>query len=730
MGFYDIPDSLEKDIADYEALTAEFTDGKINKAKMKAARVPMGVYEQRKDGTYMVRARIAGGDISPLQLKGLVAIAQKYTSKPFHLTTRQELQFHDIALADTHKIMKELREIGLSTRGGGGNTVRNITGSFDEGIDAQEAFSVSPYIRALTGRMIAEPDSWVLPRKFKIAFSGSSRDTALAALNDLGFIAKKNEKGEKGFMVYIAGGMGTKPAIGTLLYEFAPHTEVYNITRAAKQLFDMHGNRKNKHAARLRFVLYRLGKDEFIKLFEKILAEVRDKKHPVLQLKGLKPPDKGYVMIPVFLGDLSFEIAGKIAGIAAKYGEETIRLTPGQNIMFRNLPEKDAHIISDELAKTGVINEDSAIFDSAVVCAGAATCRLGICLSRGLIKAAKEKWEEKRSMLDKTGDVIIRISGCPNTCGQHMIADIGFYGAAKRHEGRLAPAYYVMAGGVLGAGKTKFARQKGVIFARNAPDFLLELLEHAQGNRKEGESFAGYIEREGGKKIDQLLEKYNAPKQTAAVDIYTDWHAEKEFSLADRMEGECSAGVFDLIDYDFTAAENSLAKGDAEGAVAAASRALLITKGLEAKTGEEAVRLFNENFIGKHMPADYAGVAADFLSHAAISPERALEFLKEVKKLYNSMDNSLRFPEIAAAGPGVGAEKTEFRDFRGVKCPMNFVKTKLVLEGMKAGEKLEILLDDGEPIENVPASLKNEGHEILNMDKRDSFWSVLIKKGG
>lgn len=726
MGFYDIPETLSKDIDDYEALVTEFTAGKITKPKMKSARVPMGVYEQRKDGTYMVRVRVAGGDISPLQLKGIITIARKYTSKPFHLTTRQEIQFHDIALNDTYKIMRELREIGLSTRGGGGNTVRNITGSFDEGIDTREVFSVTPYVRALTGRMIAEPDSWVLPRKYKVAFSGSAKDTALATVNDLGFIAKKNEKGEKGFEVYIAGGMGGKPAIGTLLYDFAVHTEVYNIAKAGKQLFDLHGNRKNKHAARLRFVLYRLGKDAFLELFEKILGEVRAKNYPALDLKESPAHKKGHVFIPVFLGDLSFENAGIIADIAGQYGEETLRLTPGQDIMLRNLEEHEVKEAFDALVKAGIAGKDGKIFDSAVVCAGASTCRLGICLSRGLIAAVKEKWENKKLKFNRVQDVLIRISGCPNTCGGHIIADIGFYGAAKRHEDRLAPAYYVMAGGVIGAGKTKFAQQKGVIFAKYAPDFLLELLEHADENRKDGEAFADYIERSGNAHIELLLKKYDSLKNGSG--IYTDWNAEKEFSIADKMEGECSAGVFDLIDYDFTEAESALAKGDGNAAVAAASRALLITKGLEAGTGRDAVKLFSENFIGKHLPAESGAVAADYLGNKTISLESAERFFKEVKKLYDAMDNSLRFPEVAAAVKESPAEKTEFRDFRGVKCPMNFVKTKLVLETLKTGDLLEILLDDGEPIENVSASLKNEGHTIVKQERNGNFWFVLIRK--
>src|SRR3989339_1290783 len=204
MSFYKLPESLDSEIKEYEKLVKEYKAGKLAAVKMKAYRVPFGVYEQREPETYMCRIRLPGGAITPEQLIGVAEISEKYSDRPLHFTTREEVQIHHVTLEDTVSIIKELKELGLSTRGGGGNTIRNILGDGSSEVD--------PYIQALTSRLIAEQDSWSLPRKLKIAFSGDASDRGLATCNDLGFIFKiKN--GTKGFSVYIAGGMGSKPQV-------------------------------------------------------------------------------------------------------------------------------------------------------------------------------------------------------------------------------------------------------------------------------------------------------------------------------------------------------------------------------------------------------------------------------------------------------------------------------------------------------------------------------------
>ena len=233
---YKIPPQLDEEIGQLEALIAKFRAGAIAPIELKVHRVPFGVYEQREADTYMVRIRCVAGIVTPGQLEKVAAIAARYGVGDLHLTSRQELQIHYVKLDDLVAVIRQLKEAGLSTRGGGGNTVRNIAAQDDAGIDPLEVFDVTPYAAALTTRLIAENDSWNLPRKYKIAFSGSEHDKGQATLADLGFIARIVD-GKKGFRVHVAGGLGVRSAVGNLLFDFVDDTQVYPIAKAVKDLF-------------------------------------------------------------------------------------------------------------------------------------------------------------------------------------------------------------------------------------------------------------------------------------------------------------------------------------------------------------------------------------------------------------------------------------------------------------------------------------------------------------
>ena len=265
--FYRIPANLPSEIAELEGQIASFQAGTLDAGALKARRVPFGCYEQRKDGAFMLRIRATGGAITPAQLAAIARAAIQFGSGFIHITTREEFQIHDLALGDVIAAMRALLAAGLSTRGGGGNTVRNIMVSPGAGIDRDEVFDPSPCAFALTTRLIAEGDSWLMPRKLKITFSNSPADTAFAQFNDLGFIACLRD-GERGFRVYVAGGFGGKPSVGHLLHDFIPVADVYRVAEAVKRLFYKHGNRKNRNAARLRFLWSSLGEERFRELYE------------------------------------------------------------------------------------------------------------------------------------------------------------------------------------------------------------------------------------------------------------------------------------------------------------------------------------------------------------------------------------------------------------------------------------------------------------------------------
>ncbi|MCK5504577.1 MAG: nitrite/sulfite reductase, partial [Thermodesulfovibrionia bacterium] len=304
---YKLPVTLKVEIDHYGTLIDEYQAGKIEQVKFRSVRVPMGIYEQRKDETYMVRIRCTAGYISPMQLKQVALIARRYNASIVHITTRQELQIQNVELDKTLHILYDLYDTGLASRGGGGNTVRNIMASVNAGVTLDEVFDVTPYAVALTNKLIAEPDSWTLPRKFKISFSGSDKDDAYAAFNDLGFIARIN-KGKRGFKVYIGGSLGAKAMVGHVLFDFAPVDDIYYITDAVKQLFSRYGNRRNKHKARLRFIFYKLGKEKVFELFYTIFNEIKQTKDLPFEIDKQETPKVAHKLKPELFSSQEFEI--------------------------------------------------------------------------------------------------------------------------------------------------------------------------------------------------------------------------------------------------------------------------------------------------------------------------------------------------------------------------------------------------------------------------------------
>ncbi|KKK98907.1 hypothetical protein LCGC14_2638060, partial [marine sediment metagenome] len=450
---YKLPETLSGEIDHYGTQIDEYLAGEIDPVKFKSVRVPMGIYEQRKDGTYMVRVRCVGGYISPWQLNQVALIARKYEASVVHITTRQELQIQKVELDKTLLIVQDLFEAGLASRGGGGNTVRNIMASVDAGIARDEVFDVTPYAVALTNKLIAEPDSWALPRKFKVSFSGSEKDNAYAAFNDLGFIARiKN--GKRGFKVYIGGSLGAKAMVGYVLFDFAPADDLYYITDAVKKLFSRYGNRRNKHKARLRFVFYKLGKEKVFELFHQIYNEIRKTENLPFEIEKLDFPtvvhqlkpellssqefktwEKRYVIeqkqndllsiiIPVDHGNIDCDKLIKIAEFIQQFGDDVLRFSMRQNIHLRNIPSQYLGNVYNFLSKLEISIHEPFLLNSLVSCTGSDTCRLGICMAKGALSSIRKELGKNNLPLDDLNDLNINISGCPNSCGQHKAADL------------------------------------------------------------------------------------------------------------------------------------------------------------------------------------------------------------------------------------------------------------------------------------------------------------------
>ncbi len=781
---YELPPTLEAELDDLEAQIHRYKKGKITPRELIARRVPFGVYAQRKEDTYMIRIRVPGGCVTPFQLKTVAKLAGKFGNNSIHITTRQGLQIHDITLQDLVPVIRKLRDVGLTTRGGGGNTVRNITASWDAGISPGEVFDITPYAISLTNRLIAEPDSWLVPRKFKISFSNSADDNSNATFNDLGFLAYA-KNGQKGFRVYVAGGMGLKPQVGNLLHDFIPPEETYLVAEAVKQLFSRFGNRKNKHAARLRFLWNKLGREKFVALYHQELDRLKKAQvepfvvanldnspeanisiepieisSPDFELwkqryvKEQKQPELYSILIPIFLGILQSDRAVELADFLSSFGENVIRCTIQQNIGIRNIPKKYLGNVYKAATATTGLSTRPKFMANYIACTGAERCALGICLSRNALKSIDAKLQQSALNLDRISDIKLHISGCPDTCGLHATADLGFFGVAARKNQVMYPAYTILAGSITQEGHSRLARKIDKVNARDLPDFVADFLSMYLSKKDDYASFAAYIDDSGESDIKALCNNYrDIPDFNDDKNYYFDWGAKEIFSVVGMGVGECSAGLFDLINVDRDIIKKQQIQvqsmvdeeniGEALYKITlSTARMLLITRGVEARSDREVFDEFNKHFIngglvdGRFRTLITAGQRRDFEKLRKLK-HQVYEMASVMEGLYQSMDDSLQFPAekereskehyLNEQVSGNGNEV--FRDYRGVACPMNFVKVKLDLATMATGQLLKVLLDDGEPIENVPRSVADEGHNIVMQKKEGDYWSVLIRKG-
>jgi len=780
---YTLPNSLEAEIAEFEAVIPQFQAGGINPIRFKSIRVPHGIYEQRGDDIFMARIRCASGYVSPDQLIRVGELTKKY-GKLAHVTTRQELQIHNILIEDTTKVIRGLYEVGLGTRGSGGNTIRNIMGSIDSGTIEDDVFDITPYVVSLTNKMVRESDSWELPRKVKMAFSSSASDTGLAAFNDVGFIAKIKD-GKRGFKVYFGGGYASKPQVGEMLFEFAPEEDLFAIVDAIKILFNKHGNRRNKHKARTRFLFYKYGKEKVFEFFDEAFVrakqdpknkfeltltrqEVRTPSFNPISVAGtafdrwkndnVRPQKQDglvSVYVPFHHGNVAPEKAIKLGKLAKEFGDDTIRCSFRQNFFLRNIPEQYLGNVFQALKELEVEVSTPYFVNNLVSCTGADTCKLGICLSKGALNAVKEEFVSDGS-IDFTAlrDVRVNISGCPNSCGQQNVADLGFFGKAGRN-GEVYPGYNIVAGAKIGEHHSKLAEKITEVNAKDMPKLTKAVLADYAIKKSKYSAFADYLDAEGKALIKELAALFkDIPTINEDKSYYYDWGSDSQFTMVGKHAPECSAGMFDMIDVDKDIIEKTETElATANGTVPhllyrivhSASRMLLVTRGVDAKSETEVFDEFVDKFINVDLVSkDFLELVlkakeADF-SYLATHKEQVLELGKTVRELYKGMDDSLQFKidtdaPVAVKEPSACAadratdEPVKHKDLRGVKCPINFVKTKMELTPMASGDVLEILLDDGAPIENVPRSCQLEGHAILEQRQTDDgYWIVHVRK--
>ncbi|MBX7491525.1 nitrite/sulfite reductase [Helicobacter turcicus] len=569
MSHYVIPNSvLENDFNFLIKSCEDFKNNKINEATFKAIRVPYGIYEQREKNTYMVRLKTHGGQITPHQLLGISRLAQKYANGSLHITTRGGIQLHYVKFENLCIVTKELHTLGLSGRGGGGNCVRGIVGDALSGIAKDDVFDVQPYANALTTKMLGLKDSFNLPRKFKISFSSSQADRATATITDIGFIATKKGN-RKGFIVYLAGGMGSKSRLGHKFLDFLPAKECFLFAQAVKQVFDKYGNRENKHSARLRFLADKIGIEELGRLIEqekqsvkKSLADWEIKitkpsvKLPILENQILPKMTKEenlwwnrfvreqkqtgyfYVKVPLALGDIPYKSAEKLANTLSGANPHCIAFGQNQNLYIRNLNASQMLKLYPILTEFSLQSKQASIFGDMVACTGAATCQLGIARPRGAVLAIEEYLLQQKIDLDKLQDFRIQLSGCPNSCGNHLTANLGFFGKIQRKGGVPYPCYNVVAGGVIEEGKTRFAKKITQIAAFYLPEFIYKVLSRFLKVKGKFKTFEDWVDSSGEAEIVSLAESFgDIPSFEENPKPYYDWSSDELFSVSLKKNG-------------------------------------------------------------------------------------------------------------------------------------------------------------------------------------------------
>jgi len=513
-----LPADLCRDIDAFERDVTAFTTGVLSPADFKQKHVPWGIYEQRRDGAFMVRTRIPGGRL-PVSQASAIALLGRDHGGILHLTTRENLQFHDVAIAQIPDLMRALQAVGVACKFGGGNTPRNVVACPHAGVCPHEVLDVSPFIQAVTDHLLKLPSFPLLPRKFKAAFSGCPADCALAMVTDIGYIATARD-GKAGFSIYGGGGMGGAPRIADRLVDWIPASDAVRAFEALRRIFDRLGDRTNRARARLRFVATKLGAGEFAALFKSELeAVIRDgiPACPAGVTVNTAPSNHAFpesrrdasgmtvfdqcqpglmsVLLQPPLGLLGWRTLLGLADLAERYSAESaLHLTPRQEVLIRSVHVDDLPEVSAVVhALNANLNANSAA-SRIVACTGAATCRLGIVDSRILARALAEALDQAGIPGEILKSFDIRINGCPNCCGWHPVGDIGLSGALQKHDGQTVPSFRIHLGARRGEGQTRFGVLMGVLPANAVPGYVVSVIQDYASNRTRGQSFADYVD--------------------------------------------------------------------------------------------------------------------------------------------------------------------------------------------------------------------------------------------
>jgi sulfite reductase (ferredoxin) len=687
---------VERDILDLERKIALFKEGKIDEEKFRSLRLARGVYGQRQAGVQMVRIKLPYGRVTSAQLRRICKVSEEYSIGRLHITTRQDIQIHYVSLDRTPALWAELERDDVTLREACGNTVRNVTASELAGIDPKEPFDVTPYAEATFQYFLRNPVCQEMGRKFKMAFSSSDEDNALSYLHDLGFIPKLKEiDGEqvRGFKILLGGGLGSQPRHADAVYEFLESDQLIPYIEAVLRVFDRHGERARRHKARMKFLIKDLGLDTFLELVEaekkalpfqsypidfvayEASQSVTNPETPILdselgldyelwkQTNVLPQKQEGYVSIgvKVLLGDFFIAQAIALADLVEKYANDEIRFTLRQNFLIRDVRADLVPFFFQELKKIDLADRGYNSLGDITACPGTDTCNLGIASSTGIARELENVILNEYPHYLKNQDLVIKISGCMNACGQHNMAHIGFQGMSMKVGKVVIPALQVLlGGGNLGDGNGRFADKVTKVPTRRGPDALRLLLSDFEENSQEL-TFLDYYDQKGQLYFYELLKVLSDGSTTSQAD-QIDWGHEEAYAVAVGV-GECAGVVIDLVSTLLLEALEKLDLGKEAledgrwsdsiyhhyAGLINAAKALLLSEDVSTNSYASIISLFDEKFIQTGKIA-LSGTFADKLyqiNQEEPSEEFAKAYARQAMEIY-SLLKTYREEEVNA----------------------------------------------------------------------------------
>jgi sulfite reductase (ferredoxin) len=574
---------LEREFDDFDTESAKFMRGELGETEFIGFRLKQGVYGQRQPDVQMIRVKLPMGGVTPGQLEAFADVVEKYVPlNKGHITTRQNIQLHHVPLPDAAKLIRELSDAGLSSREGCGNTVRNVTGDPWAGVAPDELFDLTPYAGAYVRYFVRHPTTQLMPRKVKTAFEGAAgEDRSLTGIHDIAFIARERD-GERGVEVRVGGGTSIMPRVAPTLYDFVglDDGEYLEVAEAVFRIFDRQDwLRVNRARARLKVLVDKIGIEEMRRLVDEErqgdwvaerdfdVAGLRldvdeEDRAPGIPSTYASPNGDGTeferfcasnvtaqrqegfsaVQVHVPRGDLSPEQLRALADLARRYSGGWVRTTVHQNLLFRWVRDETVYEVWQALSELGLGDAGADEINDVVSCPGTDSCKLGITSSMGLNLAVRRRLAEMQVTDPLTRKVHIKMSGCPNGCSQHHIANIGFYGASIKAGEHTIPAYVAHIAGNYEGGEIVYGQRLKVrLPAKRAPEAVERWLRFYERERSDGEEFNAFAGRVGTKAFEDEVRDLAMPAEFGldTIEQFIDWDRKVPF-VVQRGEGECA----------------------------------------------------------------------------------------------------------------------------------------------------------------------------------------------